>query len=198
MVSVLSFLGGTVFGIMLSTWYTSHLARPRLEVVGVVSGKYTPGYSAYQLAIQNNRGFFGIRLKPPSFFGRFMLSGFRKGYIVESQTAHGCTAWLYDKRGGGHPTGLYWRLEPGQPPTNLVTLGSGQTADLLLFARLEEEPTRYFVFQPDGAERPAIPDERIAEDREYILELTCSDGLHKARIPVAMRQQPTGPVYMEL
>lgn len=194
------FLGGTVFGVLLDILFNAYIRRPRLMVVGSgAAGGPGPGYHVSHLSIRNRGGFIGIKLRETVLFGKTLHNGLQKGFTVEANPARMCTAWLADRTTGRILTGLYWRGEDGQP-TNVINLNSEEAADLLLFARLDDEPTKYFVFRPGPEGEPVVPssDARMTGTYEFIVELQWSDGIHKARFDVTMMQNLDSPAYLEL
>lgn len=60
----------------------------------------------------------------------------------------------------------------------------------MLFARLDSEPLRYFVFQPTTATNgaPIVPadEAKLTESAEFVVEVLHSYGNKKLRFPVAV------------
>jgi hypothetical protein len=111
------------------------------------------------------------------------------GLVVDRNPAHKCRAWLQDKETNQTIKSLWWRTSGGQLMQE-VTLGSGESASLMLFARLNDEQRKYFVYQPGGPEgnTPIVPDDQDKFDatREFYINIRHSYGKKKMRIECKM------------
>lgn len=83
--------------------------------------------------------------------------------------------------------------------TQVVTLNSGESADLMLFARETREPLRYFLYQQNGPEAtaPTIPEERIKLEgsRKFIIDVRYSYGKKRIKITTKMNKGFDGRLW---
>jgi hypothetical protein len=189
-----------ILGAFLGAWISVFAARPKLKVVGSSSGGNANGYRN-QLRIMNRPGLMGITLGPTIILGKRISRGFEKGITVERATANECTAHLYDKETNQVVSLLYWLPMSDQTrmlPT--VDIKSGETVELVFFARQDNEPLKYFVYRPAGPSQEALvpPDEvKFAESRRFSARILYSYGRQKLEFDVAMRKGFDGRLYFE-
>jgi hypothetical protein len=183
-----SLLVGAIVGAVVSVGYGLFLKRPLLEVSGGGGGGGPgPGHHSNYVNIRNKPGLFGIHLNPTMVFGWRVHRNINWGFVISREPATGCSATLYDKSRRS-PVGLSWRRNDGSF-SQIVDIESGQSVNLMLFARLDSEPLRYFIFRPvsetDGS--PSIPpdDAKLTENNEFVVEVHYSYG-RKKRFPVAV------------
>ena len=190
-----------ILGAILGTWITAFVARPKLKIVGSSSGGGGANGYRNQLRIMNWPGLMGITLGPTITLGKRISRGFEKGITVERATANECTAHLYDKETGQVVSLLYWRPMPDQArmlPT--VDIKSGETVELVFFARQGNEPLKYFVYKPAGPSQEVLvpPDElKFTETRRFSVRILYSYGRQKLEFDTAMRKGFDGILYFE-
>ena len=74
----------------------------------------------------------------------------RWGLPIERKDAGSrCRAWIYDKETKQSIKPLWWQTDDGKVALE-ITLRSGESAHLMVFARLQSEPGAYFIYQPVG------------------------------------------------
>ena len=88
-------------------------------------------------------------------FGWKVHRTFEKGLSVERDAAKECRAWLHDKATGRPVAMLWWRgpMDGASDWRQDVDIDSGEGYDLMLLARLESEPLKYFPFALQGSAR---------------------------------------------
>jgi hypothetical protein len=172
-----------VLGVFLGAGYSQYLQRPRLRLSGSGGGGGPgPGYHQTHVCVRNDPGFLGIRISETVVFGKRIHPSFTKGLPVERNTAKECNAVLLDKASGEFVTHLWWRsvVDGRFEWKRLVDLASGESADLMLFARLDAEPTRYFPFDVDNefAPGPRTPPEeaKFSDTHRFLVRITYSYG----------------------
>ncbi len=187
-----------LLGAALGAWYTVYLRRPTLKVTGSGGGGGPgPGHHQNQIEIMNQPGLLGIRFGATIIFGKRLHGPVERGLTVDRNPANECRASLYDKKTGKHVAMLWWRSshDPAPPLHPTVTLQSGQSATLMLFARLDDEPTKYFVFAPDPTSSgPKIPPDqaKFTESREFVIRIDYSYGRQKLVVDAAMTKEFDG------
>jgi hypothetical protein len=111
------------------------------------------------------------------------------GLIVERSPARECRAYLYDKETQQFISQLWWQLPDGSV-ADVVTISSGERAEVLVFARLDSEKLKYFVYRPnhDSGDKIVVPDEdqKFDSTREFQIELQHSYGRKRIRIDFKM------------
>jgi hypothetical protein len=151
-----------VLGAILAVMAEAFFKRPKLMVVGCGGGGGPgPGFCTNHLRISNAPGLFGIRLNETKVFGKKIHGRIEKGLSIERQTANDCHAWMHDAMSGEVVSHLSWRSV--EDPTKLSTttaIRSGHSVELLLFARLSLEPSKYFVYRPlnESSSEPQMPE----------------------------------------
>jgi hypothetical protein len=190
-----------ILGAILGSWITVFVARPKLKIAGSSSGGNGINGHRNTLRIMNRPGLMGIAAGPTIILGKRISRGFEKGITVARATANECTASLYDKETGQAVSLLYWLLMSDQPrmlPT--VDIKSGETVELVLFARQGNEPLKYFVYKPAGPSQEALvpPDEvKFTESRRFTVRILYSYGRQKLEFDVGMRKGFDGILYFE-
>jgi hypothetical protein len=194
-----------VVGVLLGAGYTIYLRRPKLVAAGGGGGGGHP-FHICQVRIRNDPGLFGLRLSPTMLLGRHVHDYIEKGLTVDRNPAKDCTAWIYDADRA--LTTLHWRPLGGTDSwTTTTTLDSGDEVELMLFARLHEEPDQYFLFSPadpgDPSSPPRLPDSpaqkfRATRDtRTFRVQVNYSYGRQRLSFPVNVRLDYNGMIYVE-
>jgi hypothetical protein len=163
----------------MGAWYSYFIKRPKLIVSGGGGGGTVGGIYHNSIMIENVPGYMGIRLSETIIFGKVLFYDKHiGGLIFKRDDAEKCSAMLYDKETGDFIRALWWQL-PGSAPNREATLSSGQSASLMLFARLDSEPLKYFVYDLDEAGKQIVPNENLKFDstREFIVRIRHSHSL---------------------
>lgn len=84
-----------------------------------------------------------------------------------------------------------------------VAIPSGGSFDLVLFARLDDEPGKYFVFAPDDGESstsPIVPDDELkfTDGHDFFVELVHTHGRQKLKFDVKVKKGLTGRLSIDL
>lgn len=200
---VASLVVGTIFGTIASTWFSFFIQRPILQVVGGGSGSggsLTPRTRSNHITIQNSPGIFGIRLGETTIFGRQIIPPIQWGLAFDRKDAAQCRAWIYDSdtKRGIRP--LWWQTRDGKMVQEM-TIKSGETGNLFVFARLEDEPGAYFIYQPAGHEGRDIqippPEGRQTDSHDFYIEVRYTHHTRRLRINWTMRKDFDGKLYYE-
>jgi hypothetical protein len=80
-----------------------------------------------------------------------------------------------------------------------VTIASGETFQLLLFARQDGEPTTYFIYQPQGnSPDPDVPseDRKFTETTDFTVQINYSSG-ERLAFDVTVRKGLDGRLMFE-
>lgn len=129
MSSIFTFVGGTLFGTLVSTWFNYYLKRPKIEIIGGGSGG-----GSNHIDIRNAPGLFGIKIRETIILGWSIHPQIEWGFVVDRNPAHECRAFLYDK-GTNEMIKMLWWETYDQQLTQVITLHAGERAHLKLFAR---------------------------------------------------------------
>src|SRR5690349_19026689 len=128
---------GALLGIFLDNFFK----QPKLTITGGGSGG-GPGLGFYQsnITIRNEPGLLGFKIKETKILGIKINGIIEKGLIFDRFPAHECIASILDKKTGEFIAQLWWRsrTEPNIF-SQQITLNSGDSADLMVFARLDNE-----------------------------------------------------------
>jgi hypothetical protein len=180
-------------------WYSVYLARPKLALAGGGGGGGPgPSFHEHFVQVTNQPGLLGVRLRETIIFGRRIHGALSRVLPFERRAATECRAWLHPKEGGSTAVPLWWRSSDDRRRcVQSVTIGNGETYELPLFARLDSEPSRYFIFAPEEGgwcERPAVPREPAVFDdtREFVVRINYSNGHQRLAFETAMRKQLDG------
>ena len=194
-----------ILGVLLGAGYTVYLRRPRLTVTGSSSGGGPgPGHHSNRLRVTNQPGLLGIRIKQTVVMGKQVFGDFEKGLTVIRDPAIQCQATIHDVQNGNrHIAMLWWRplTEPDGDWDRTVTIQSGETFELALFARLDTEPTKYFIFEPVSEQSPSprIPndDAKFDDTREFLIRIKYSYGRQELPFRGTMRKGYDGRLTWE-
>ena len=171
-----------VFGALLGVRTTHHLMRAKLRVGGSGGlGGQGPGFHRNYARIRNEPALIGLRLGETIISDRLVVPRIERGVTVARNAAQECTAQLRDENGEQLAV-LWWAVDEGsaQRYRRTVSIGNGETASLMLFARLHDEPLKYFPFQPDNAGNPLVPQEemKFTEPKKFRVRVNYSSGQH--------------------
>jgi hypothetical protein len=187
-----------ILGVFLGAWYTLFLTRPKLAT-DAIGGMGGPGPGLNYAMIQNRPGLLGIRLRRTMIFGKPIHGNIEKGLTIDRRPAVGCSAGIVDKTSGQFVAQLWWQPEnPGEPWRTAVTIESGESRNLMLFARTSEERTRYFIFEPADIEAsdspPKIPREeaKLTDSRNFRVEVSYSYERQRLKFSAGVRKEFDG------
>lgn len=188
---------GAVLGAFASTWHSYYVRRPKLQVTGGGSGGGSSFYTNH-ITISNSPGLLGLKLPETTILGINIHRHIEMGLVVDRNPAHRCSAFLYDKETNQSIKPLWWRASDGKM-TREVTLKSGESASLMLFARLSNEQRKYFVYQLDnaGSTEPHAPDDqdKFETTREFYIDINHSYGKKRMRIDCKMTKGFDGRLH---
>lgn len=167
-----------VIGLVAGAWWAEWRKRPVLKVNGGGAGQ-TQTYKQSHWTLTNEVGFIGVRVGGTTVLGKRLHSGVRRGIPVLRNPATKCYAHLYDRDTKRLIAPLYWRADDGTFVQSATIVG-GDTRDLMIFAGVPSEPTKYFPFAPDptSPQTPLIPPEQARLEGPMRLEVrvTSSTG----------------------
>ncbi len=193
-----SLLLGSLIGAFVSFWLEVFVKRPKLIINGSGGGGgQGPGHHKNYVTIYNEPALFGIKISNTTILG-FQLHGhIEKGLVIDRAPAQECSAFIFDKETNEFISQLYWKDENDHNVSyTTITLNSGKRAQLMLFARLNSEESKYFIYQPESLsnEHPRIPDEnsKFSETREFIVKITYSYGKKTFKFPVKVTKKYNG------
>lgn len=141
----ISLLIGAALGMFLSTWHSYFIKRPRLKITGNGSSGGN-NFRTTSLNLTNASRFIGLRISPSIMFGKRVHGTLHWGIPVDTLPARNVQATLVDKDSGIFVSQLYWHKNQIISPT--IDLDSEEQVGLLVFSRLEQDPTHYFPFRP--------------------------------------------------
>jgi hypothetical protein len=154
--------------------------------------------------VTNQPGLLGIRLSETVIMGRQMHGMFEKGLTVDRNPASECRASLHDKETGSHIALLWWRptFDATARWQQTATIQSGESFELAVFARLDSEPTKYFVFAPeseDASSPPRIPSDeaKFTDTRDFFVRIAYSYGRQKLSFSATVRKEFDGRLRWE-
>jgi hypothetical protein len=194
-IPIITFLVGAVLGAVLGRWYGVYQGRPMLTIIGSGGGGGPgPGYHVTNVRLQNRPGLVGLRLNESILFGRQLHGFVERGLPVERNPARECSARLHDKKTGEFVAPLWWRRGEQPTPWQINTnLASGEEVELMLFARLDDEPSRYFPFAPadqrSSGATPVVPppEARFEGTHDFYIEISYSYGRQRARFDASVK-----------
>ena len=189
-IGLLLLLIGAILGAVLNVYFK----RPKLAIAGGGGGGGPgPGFRRNYITILNESGQFGLNIRETVILGKRIHGRIDRGLVFDRLPARECRARIYDKKSGEPIKGLWWRV----PNTSScfvqeMTLNSGERAELMLFARLNDEPSKYFVFEPSDGPKgaPVIPSEesKFQETRAFVVEIRYFHGKKVFSTDVEMRR----------
>ena len=191
--SALAIVGGAFFN--------NYIKRPKLTHTGGGGGGGPAlGYSN-NITIANAPGFLGIRVGETVIFGKRILPPIPAALLIERNVAKECRAWIYDASENRAMTILWWQVKSA-PMVQFVTLDSGESASLFLFARTEAEPLHYFLFQPanNTDNMPKIPAPEVGWRDKQTFRIRISDAYDRTllSVPIMMRPDHDGRLRCEI
>ena len=193
-ITVPGLVAGVILGALVSTWFRYYITRPKLVVVGGGGGGGAgPGFHVNHISVRNPPGIFGLKLRETIILGWRLHPSVEWGLVLERTPAHECRASLYDKETNKFVKQLYWRTSEGKF-VDVVTISSGHSEQLYLFARKADEKLKYFVFQPDPAAASAhsakepSPEEKFDQTHHFIVEIRHTYGKKKFRTEASVER----------
>lgn len=185
-----SLMIGAVVGAFISIWLQHFLARPRLRQVGGGSGQYL------HITIRNEPGFLGINFGPTIILGRRFSQGWRLGIPFDTSPARACSAVIIDKETGQTITSLSW-LKDGIYGYE-VTLGPGESANLIVFTRHGADEGKYYVWRPlPEHQSPGPGDIQMDGSREFLIDVRFSHGTRTKRFTCKMVRKLNGAYHFQ-
>lgn len=185
-------------GAMAAILIENFIKRPKLVVSGSGGGGGPgPGFYRNHITIRNEPGQFGLKLKSTTILGKRVHGSIEMGQVFDRTPAHECRAFLYDKASGESMGLLWWRALPtAEAFTQTITLNSGESAELMLFARLNDERSKYFKFDPESSSEtiPKVPDDelKLSDTRDFVVEIQYFYGKKKIRVNISMIRRLDG------
>jgi hypothetical protein len=185
-------------GVFLGAWFNNFLKRPKLVITGGSGGGGpSPGHHWNSLRLTNRPGLLGVTLRRTEILGKRLFGHVEKGWTVERIPASDCSATLFEKGTNLHVAPLWWRSTTNPNDVQqVVTIPSGGSWDLLLFARLNSEPGNYFVFAPGsvGAFGPRLPtsEPKFDDTRSFVIKVRFDYGRRTKTIECTMRKELNG------
>jgi len=144
---IVLYIGGLIISFFFGFASRNILERPKLTNVGGGGGGSEP--ISFYVKLENRPGRIGFYLEETVLFGRLIHRSRAVGPLFDRKIAHECRGRIIEEESGDLIGALCWRMPDGNVQ-QVVTLKSGETADLLLLARLRDEPSKYFVYQHIG------------------------------------------------
>lgn len=199
--SLLIGIGVGVGGAWLSAAAGLSLTRPKLALAGGGGGDVLdPGFRAHFVRVENQSGVMRVPLKETVIFGRQIHGAFFRGIPFERRAAVDCRAWLSAKD-DPRPVPLWWRsMDDPRRCSQSATMRDGEQYELLLFARLNSEPSRYFIFDAQGEScAPVVPNDaaKFDDTREFRVRVDYSRGRQRFSFETAVRKQLDGTLRYE-
>ena len=137
------------------------------------------GYQQQHINIRNSPGLVGFKLRKTVIFGKYIHDQIEVGLPVDRSPAYECHASLYDKATKQHIAPLWWRTRDGTM-TRSVTLKSGESATLMLFAREHNDRRKYFAYQlKDGASKELLipnDEDKLEGSRDFSIRVVYHYG----------------------
>ncbi len=192
MIDLLKDLSLLIIGGIFGSFATIYIGRPKIVVSGGGGGGGPgPGYYSNFISVSNEPGFFGIRISETTILGKRIHNRIRIGQVFDRAPAHECRALIKDKSTNEVLGLLWWReLSNPQKAVQTLNLNSGEQAELIIFARLEGEQSKYFVYQPtsptDHHPIPIDDELKFKETRDFIIEIQYAYGMKKISKEIKM------------
>ena len=196
---------GAILGAIFSAWVSIYLKRPQLKIVGGGGGGGAsgPGYFTNHVRVENRPGLWGIRLEELTIFGKGRHRPFEKGITVDRDPARECVASIHDKETGQRITHLWWRslANPGQLQASVKAINSAESWDLMIFARLNAEPLRYFIYQSANGQfdNVVVPHEEVKfhDTKRFVVRINYDYDRRKLEFEVTVRKGYDGRLYID-
>jgi hypothetical protein len=143
----------------------------------------------------------GIRIKPTVLFGKRVHGGLEKGLTIVRNPAEECIANIHDKDTGEFIAPLWWR-SPDDPDraVRTVSVKTGQTVELMLFARLNSEALRYFIYTSSGKfadVQPPVDEVRFRDTKKFSVRVSYSYGRQRLEFDAVVRKGYDGRLSWE-
>lgn len=176
-----------VLGVLLGTWFSHFLKRPKLVLNGGGGGGAGNGVIINYVTVQNAPGLFGIDVRPTVLFGWKVFNGDTFGFSIDRSSARDCSAWLLDPETKEKLTGLFWRVN-GEVKS-YTDIGPGEVVDLILFGKIGSNPSAYFALSTYDANGFAVPPPSayLSDSRKFLVEIVYSPS-RKMRFKVEVKR----------
>jgi hypothetical protein len=185
---ILFFLLGCLVGWFTNHWYSVGMRQPKLIQNGGGSGSslFGSGYRYVSIGIQNELRRLGVSLPETVILGKAIRTNFG-GQVIEREPARQCRARLLE-RTGEYIYELWWY--DGEKASEIIDIKSGETANLIVFAKRANDPNQYLVYQPisgvDFSPRTSgIP--KFDKTMSFLVEILYSHGGQRLKIPVSVK-----------
>lgn len=185
-----SLLIGAIFGALVSICLQHFLARPRLRQIGGGGGQYQ------HITIRNDPGFLGLNFGPTIIFGRRLSKGWRLGIPFDTAPARACSASIIDEETGQTVSSLCWHKD-GKYIYD-ITLGPGESANLIVFTRQGATEGKYYVWRPLPEHEtwgPGPGDVQIEGSRKFLIDVRYAYGTRTKRFTCKMVRRLEGTYY---
>jgi hypothetical protein len=192
-----------ILGALLGVWFTVYLTRPMLRVTGSGGGGGAsgPGYYTNYASITNSPGLMGISIKPTVLFGKRVHGRLEKGLTVTRNPAEECIANIHDKETGEFIAPLWWRsVDDPDRVVRTVSIKTGEAISLMLFARLNSEPLRYFIYASSGGftnVQAPVDEVKFRDTKKFSVRISYSYGRQKLEFDVTVRKGYDGRLSWE-
>jgi len=199
--TIVKWLGTVLISAVISLVLRYYVIRPKLKVIG--GGSSTEmGYSTNTIRIRNVPNLLGIKFQETVIFGKKIHGDKEIGLDIDRNPASECIAYLYDKKANQIISTLLWATnDDPNSREQIITLKNGESADLIIFSRLLNEPLKYFVYQPESTEnnRPRIPDDEIKfnSTMEFVIIVYYSSRKQSLKINCRMIRSHDGKLTFE-
>ena len=140
-----------------------------------------------------------MKLPTTVLFGK-RIGGRERGLTINRNPAAECKAFLVDDANGSNAP-LYWRSTDGTSPRR-VSILCGESCSLVFFGRLDDEPGRYFIFEPmnSGSSVPRLPKDgvRFSDTRSFVVHIAYSHGRQELTFAATVRKDHRGDLTFEV
>lgn len=184
-----------VLGAFIGLFLGEYVRRPNIRVDASGAGLTPAGFSVVTITITNTPGRAGIAIGQSILFGRTIFRGRQWGPPITRSPALVSASLLNDK---GQGVGLLLEslAAPGRFDGQVKIENDGH-ARIYLFARLESEPDRYFIYGDDGHGQPEAPPDyaKLRGDHEFTLRV--SYGTTTKLFPVSVSMHLQGTLWVQ-
>jgi hypothetical protein len=192
---------GLLLGAPVGLGFGEFVRRPKLKANGS-SGGGGPQYGySNAMHFTNAPAFLGVAGAQTIIFGRRVHGPFAVGLPISRHAATDCRAFLHDRETDEFVASLWWRVHRSGTIEyeDTVTLGTGESGELMLFARQDQDATEYFPFVPaPSANRPPnfeTPAQslRFTESRTFTVKIMYGYGGRQVRkFPISVKRRLRG------
>lgn len=193
-IDISSLLVGALLGAFIQEMLGSYLRRPRLSFVGSGGGG-SDRLRVNYVVVQNVPGGIGLNFGSTTIFGKRVHNSIQKIIPIERAVARDCRARLVLKKTGEHISTLWWKRTTNGSSNFFqdIELECGESAELMLFASMEESIPGYFAFSPNGT-NVTIPigNEVFNQSEDFQIIVTYSQGRQSLHGNITMTKSFNG------